>query len=122
MLDPVAEFNPFDDFGQAVLTVELAPFLLGGQHQLMCHRQCRLAAEAAFGLGGSVADGGKGAFDRVAGPDVLPVFGREVVECEQIGTPKFDSKSRKIASCDFSCPYFSMSYCTERSRSGGFLL
>jgi|GEM_PF-6369637 len=36
--------------------------------------------------------------------------------------PKFDSKSRKMASCDFSSPYFSMSYCTERSRSGGFLL
>ena len=36
--------------------------------------------------------------------------------------PKFDSKSRKIASCDFSSPYFSMSYCPERSRSGGFLL
>ena len=36
--------------------------------------------------------------------------------------PKFDSKSRKIASCDFSSPYFSMSYCPERSRSGGLLL
>jgi hypothetical protein len=24
--------------------------------------------------------------------------------------PKFDSKSRKVASCDFSSPYFSMSY------------
>ena len=36
--------------------------------------------------------------------------------------PKFDSKSRKIASCDFSSPYFSMSYCPERSRSGGFVL
>ena len=40
----------------------------------------------------------------------------------EFGKPKFDSKSRKIASCDFSCPYFSMSYCPERSRSGGFLL
>jgi hypothetical protein len=37
-------------------------------------------------------------------------------------TPKFDSKSRKVASCDFSSPYFSMSYCTERSGSGRLLL
>ena len=29
VLDPVAEFNPFDDFGQAVLTIEFMPFLLG---------------------------------------------------------------------------------------------
>ena len=65
MLDPVAEFNPFDDFGQAILPIEFAPLLLCRQHQLMCHRQSRLAAEAAFGLGGSVPDGGEGAFDRV---------------------------------------------------------
>ena len=30
-------------------------------------------------------DGGVGAFDWVAGPDVLPMLGREVVECQQIG-------------------------------------
>ena len=59
MLDPVAEFNPFDDFGQPVLAVEFAPFLLGRQHQLVGHRQRRLAAEAALGLGGSMPDGGE---------------------------------------------------------------
>ena len=32
--EAVAEFNPLDDFRQAVLTVELAPFLLRGHHQL----------------------------------------------------------------------------------------
>ena len=77
MLDPVAGFNPFDDFGQPVLAVEFAPFLLGRQHQLVGHRQRRLAAEAAFGLGGSMPDGGKCALDGVRGSDVLPVFGRE---------------------------------------------
>jgi len=29
VLDPVAEFNSLDDFGQAILSVEFAPFLLG---------------------------------------------------------------------------------------------
>ena len=80
MLDPVAELNPLDDFGQPVLTVEFAPFLLGRQYQLVGHRQRRLAAEAAFGLGGSVPDGGEGALNRVRGSDVLPVLGREIVE------------------------------------------
>ena len=47
LLDAVAEFNPRDDLWQAVLPVEFAPFLLGGQHQLVGHRQCRLSAEAA---------------------------------------------------------------------------
>jgi len=29
VLDPVAEFNPLYDLGQAVLAVKFAPFLLG---------------------------------------------------------------------------------------------
>ena len=62
MLDAVAEFNPLNDLGQAVLSVEFAPFLLGRQHQLVGQGQCRLAAEAAFGFGGSMPDGGIGAF------------------------------------------------------------
>ena len=93
MLDAVAEFNPFDDFRQAARTVEFAPFLLGGQHQLVGHRQRRLAAEAALGPGGSVADGGKepapdairGAFDRVRCANVLSVFGREIADRQQVG-------------------------------------
>ena len=54
MLDPVAEFNPLDDFGQSVLAVEFAPFLLGRQHQLVGHGERRFPAQAALGLGGSV--------------------------------------------------------------------
>ena len=50
----------------------------------MGHRQCRLADEAAFGLVGSIQNGCEGAFDRVRRPDVCPVFGREVLEGEQI--------------------------------------
>lgn len=77
---PSRNSTPLDDFRQAVLTVAFAPFLLGRQHQLVGHHQRRLATEAALGLGGSVADGGKGTFDRVRSPDVLPMFRREVAE------------------------------------------
>ena len=85
MLDPVAEFNPLDDFGQAARTIGFAPRLLGRQHQLAGHRQRGIPAQAAFGPGGSVPDGGegpapdaiRGALARVRRPDVLPVLGRE---------------------------------------------
>jgi hypothetical protein len=86
VLDPVGEFNPLDDVWQEVLAVEFALILLGRQHQLAGHGQCGLAAQAAFALDGSVADGSKGAFDRIAGPDVLPMLGREVIECQLVGT------------------------------------
>ena len=85
MLDPVAEFNPLDDFGQAVLAVELAPFLPGREQQLVRHGQRGLSAEAALGLGGPMPDGGESALDRVRGSDVFPVLGREVIERQQLG-------------------------------------
>ena len=110
MLDAIAEFNPFDDLGEAALAVELAPFLLGGQHQLVGHGQRGLAAEAAFGFGGSVADGGEGAFDGVRCPDVLPVFGREVVEGEQIGS---------VFGQAFDCPVVFHSVSLDEEIEGG---
>ena len=86
MIDPVAEFNPLDDFGQAVLAVEFAPFLLGRQHQLVRHRQCRLAAEAALGLGGSMPDGGKGALASARSGSIAP-SGEVVTSPEAIALP-----------------------------------
>jgi len=47
--DPVAELNPLDDLWQSILTVELAPFLLRGHHQLEGHGQSGFAAQASFG-------------------------------------------------------------------------
>ena len=65
--------------------MKFLPFLLGGHHQLVGHDRCRLAAKAALGLGGSMPNGGEGAFDRIGRTDVLSVFGQQVVEGEQIG-------------------------------------
>lgn len=72
--DPVSELNPLDDFGQAVLTVELSPLLMGGHHQFEGHGSAGLAPKASLGSFGSVAHAGKGAFDRVGRPDVLLVL------------------------------------------------
>ena len=63
--DAVAELKPCDDLGEAVLTVEFAPFLLGGHHQLVGHGQSGLAAEAPLGAFRAMPDGGEDAFDRI---------------------------------------------------------
>ena len=65
MAKPVAELNPLDDLGQAILAVEFSPFRLGGHHQLVGHGQSSLAAEAPFGAFCAMPDGGEGAFDGV---------------------------------------------------------
>ena len=65
MAEPVAELNPLDDLGQAVLAVELSPFLLRRHHQREGHGQPGLTAEASLGAFGSVPDGGEAAFDRI---------------------------------------------------------
>ncbi len=65
MAKPVAELNPLDDLGQAILAVEFSPFLLGGHHQLVGHGQSGLAAEAPLGAFCAMPDGGEGAFDRI---------------------------------------------------------
>ena len=63
--ETVAELNPLDDLGQAVLAVEFAPFLLRRYHQLERHRQTGFAAEAPLGAFCAMPDGGEGAFDRI---------------------------------------------------------
>ncbi len=42
-----------------------------------------LVGEAAFRPDGAVAHGGEGAFDGVRRPQVLPVFGGEIVERQE---------------------------------------
>ena len=46
LAEAVAELNPFNDFGQAVPTVEFAPFSLRRHHQLESHGEAGLPAEA----------------------------------------------------------------------------
>ena len=65
MAESVAELNPLDELGQAVLAVEFAPFLLRRHHQLERHGQPGLAAEAPFGAFCAMPDSGEGAFDRI---------------------------------------------------------
>ena len=65
MADPVAELNPLNDFRQAVLAIEFAPFALRRHHQPEGHGQTGPAAEAPLGAFRAVPDGSEGAFDRI---------------------------------------------------------
>jgi len=58
--------------------------ILGRFHQLERHRQARRPAAGALGLAGTKPHGCERALDRIAGPQVLAVFGREVVEGQQL--------------------------------------
>ena len=65
LTEAVAELNPLYDLGEAVLAVELSPFLLRGHHQLEGHGQPSLSAEASLGAFCAVPYGRECALDRV---------------------------------------------------------
>ena len=50
MFDPVFEFNPLNDLGHAVGSVEFQPFFLSTHHQFERHRKAGFPAKAAFGF------------------------------------------------------------------------
>ena len=81
--DAVGELDPFDELWQLVLPVEPAPGRLRGLDQLEHHDDGGVVGQAAFAAGGTMADGGECALDGVAGADVLPMLGREIVERQQ---------------------------------------
>ena len=49
--------------------------------KISCQR--RFPAQAIFCFHGSLPHGGEGAFDGVAGADMFPVLGGEIIECQQ---------------------------------------
>jgi hypothetical protein len=84
--DAVGEFDACYQLWQLVLTVEASPGALRGLDHLEHHDDAGLEGETALGACRPMADGCKSALDRVAGADVLPMFGREVVErCKLTG-------------------------------------
>ena len=72
-----------NELGQLVVAIEPAPAFLRRIDQLEHHGERRLVREAALRADRAVPHGGKGALDRVRGPQVFPVFGGEIVEGEQ---------------------------------------
>lgn len=81
--DAVGEFYPVDQFRQLVVAVQATPALLRYLGELEDHGQRRLVGGAALRSYGSMAHGGDGALDGIAGSQVLPMLGREVVEREE---------------------------------------
>ena len=82
-LEPVGELHTQDKFWQLGVTIETTPAFLRALDQLEDHGERGLVREAAFRSDGAVAHGGERALDRVGRPQVFPMLGREVVECQQ---------------------------------------
>ena len=77
------EPDTLNELGQLVVAIEPAPTFLRRIDQLEHHGERRLIREAALRPDRAVPHGGEGALDRVRGPQVFPVFGRKIIECEQ---------------------------------------
>src|SRR5215210_8934690 len=79
-LDAVLERRAGEHVRDELVAVEASPALLGGVEQLVGHRACRVPAAGTLGHASAQLDRGEAALDRVAGPEVTPVLGGEVVE------------------------------------------
>ena len=82
--DAVLEPGAVEHVGDEVVAVEPPLSFLSGGEQLVGHRERRGLRAGAFRDACAQPDGGEGAFDRVRGPQVPPVLGREVVERGQL--------------------------------------
>ena len=82
-LAPVGKLHTSNDLWQLVVAVKATPGLLRAFDQLEDHGERGPVREASLRADRPVSDGREGAFDRIRRTQVLPMFGREVVEGEQ---------------------------------------
>ena len=111
MAEAVAELNPLNDFREAVLAVEFAPFPLRRHHQLEGHGQPGLAAEASFGAFSAVPNGREGAFNWIRnryadlGANVRLRFSDQGICCEHPGQRHREregaDRPNRTLSCEF---------------------
>ena len=82
-LNSVGELYSKDDFRQLVIAIETTPAFFGGLSELEDHRQRGLVRETSLGSHGPVAHRRERAFDDIGCTQMLPVFGRKVIEGKQ---------------------------------------
>ena len=82
-LAPVGKLHTSNNLWQLVVAVKAAPGLLRAFDQLEHHSERGPVREASLRADRPVSNGREGAFDRIRGAQVFPMFGREVVEGEQ---------------------------------------
>jgi hypothetical protein len=68
---------------QLVIAIETTPAFFGGLSELEDHRQRGLVRETSLGSHGPVAHRRERAFDDIGCTQMLPVFGRKVIEGKQ---------------------------------------
>ncbi len=83
-LNSVLEWHSLDDLSQPAEPAQPSPAGFRALAELEHHVEHGVAAQAAPGRPGPVADRSKGRLDRVGGANALPVLGREVEEVHQL--------------------------------------
>ena len=83
-LNSVLEWHSLDDLSQPAEPAQPSPAGFRALAELEHHVEHGVAAQAAPGRPGPVADRGKGRLDRVGGANALPVLGREVEEVHRL--------------------------------------
>jgi hypothetical protein len=82
-LNSVGELYTVDDFRQLVMAIEMTPAFFGGLGELEDHGECGLVRETSLGANRTVAHGRERTFDYIGRAQMLPLFGRKVVEGQQ---------------------------------------
>lgn len=103
--DAVGERDAFDDAGQPVRAVQLAPCLRRRPYQGEDHELRGLLRQRALGAHGPMADGGEHALDWVRRAQMVSVFGREVVRQASRASV---SLVRQATPRAYLAPYFSL--------------
>lgn len=83
LLFAVNEDDAFNYPGQELGAVESPPTFLSSSGQLPDHREGGLPGSTAFGALGAQADGGEGAFDGIARPQMRPMSRGKGLESEE---------------------------------------
>lgn len=82
-LDSIFKLHIGDDFSQLVLSVETTPGFLCALDEFEHHGERGLVGQAALRADRSMTNGREGAFDRIRGPQMFPVLGGKIIECQQ---------------------------------------
>ena len=83
MHDSIDELVTFEQFSELLRSIEASPFFLGNADELEHHRETGRSIPISLRAPVSETHCRERGFDRVRGPKVNPVLGREVVERQQ---------------------------------------
>ena len=83
-LNSVFELYPFNHLAQLPEPPQPSPPFLGTLSELEHHAQHSIAAQTPFGSPGAMSNRRKRRFNRIGGPNALPVLGWKIIKRQQL--------------------------------------